>query len=326
MTTVPLSAAASPPTTNPTLDRARRYTLAGVSVFFAAVTARMVFRGQAINPDAIFPALFVVALLLGRGRTFLLDWLPFLALLLGYEALRGLADDVNTRVHWTAVIDADTILGFGMTPTERLQSLLYVPGEVNLLNAASSFLYLVHFLAPVLLGLALWLRNRHDYWRFTIALLATSFAGFVTYIAFPVAPPWMAADQGLLAPAHHLIPITLGALFDSHDSVELIWSNFASNPVAAFPSLHAAYPMLIALALVRGTTTPWRWLAFAYPAAVGFAIVYAGEHYVVDAIAGYAYATAAFTLATRLIPVESGVGSTGSGLTTPESRPPTVAR
>jgi len=274
----------------PEFARARRFTVALVSVFLGAVALWLTFQGRIIDPDAIFPALFLLALVVGRGRQFLLDWVPFLGLLLGYEALRGVADDINHRVHWTQVIDADTLIGLGLTPTERLQDLLYTYGEVNLLNAACSFVYLFHFLVPVVIGGVLWWHNRRRYWRFTIAILLTSFGGFVTYLAFPVAPPWMAAREGLLTTVEQVIPVTLSEMFDSRNAVQFIWNTFTSNPVAAFPSLHAAYPVLAALAIHHATTSRWRYVAFAYPPIVTFAIVYGGEHYVVDAVAGWVYA------------------------------------
>ena len=66
-----------------------------------------------------------------------------------------------------------------------------------------------------------------------------------------------------------------------------------ANPVAAIPSLHAAYPMLLALFFWRGAGR-WRWLLAAYPLAMGFTLVYAGEHYVIDVVLGWAYAVVVF--------------------------------
>jgi membrane-associated phospholipid phosphatase len=64
----------------------------------------------------------------------------------------------------------------------------------------------------------------------------------------------------------------------------------ASNPVAAMPSLHTAFATIIALFLARRFHRRWRWLFGLYPAAMGLALVYLGEHYVVDVVAGVVYA------------------------------------
>jgi len=67
-----------------------------------------------------------------------------------------------------------------------------------------------------------------------------------------------------------------------------------ANNVAAMPSLHAAYALLVVLFLWR--LSPWwvRPLLALYPPAMAFSLVYGGEHYVVDCIAGWAYAAFAF--------------------------------
>ena len=63
-----------------------------------------------------------------------------------------------------------------------------------------------------------------------------------------------------------------------------------SNPIAAMPSLHIAFASLVALFIGYRLRSAWRWLLVLYPCAMGFTLVYAGEHYVVDLVAGAAYA------------------------------------
>ena len=63
----------------------------------------------------------------------------------------------------------------------------------------------------------------------------------------------------------------------------------SSNDVAAFPSLHAAYPFL-AFLFARRAFGRVGWLMLAYTACVWFAIVYLGEHWVVDIVGGVVYA------------------------------------
>ena len=85
---------------------------------------------------------------------------------------------------------------------------------------------------------------------------------------------------------HHVPIAHYGSLFEKGQ-------NYANN-VAAMPSLHAAYALLIALYLWK-MVPPWaRVLLALYPPAMAFALVYSGEHYLVDCFAGWAYAVAAF--------------------------------
>jgi membrane-associated phospholipid phosphatase len=65
------------------------------------------------------------------------------------------------------------------------------------------------------------------------------------------------------------------------------------NDVAAFPSLHVAYPFLSFLVLRRAFGAVG-WLALGYTAVVAFSVVYIGDHWVIDALAGMAYAYIAY--------------------------------
>ena len=60
------------------------------------------------------------------------------------------------------------------------------------------------------------------------------------------------------------------------------------------PSLHAAFALLFTLYLWRLVPRWARPLLAVYPPAMTLALVYSGEHYVVDCIAGWVYAVAAF--------------------------------
>ena len=71
------------------------------------------------------------------------------------------------------------------------------------------------------------------------------------------------------------------------------------NRVAAVPSLHAAVALLISL-FFWSRTKRWRWLLALYPLAMGFSLVYLGEHYVSDVLLGWIYAVVIFTVGNRV--------------------------
>ena len=68
-----------------------------------------------------------------------------------------------------------------------------------------------------------------------------------------------------------------------------------ANPVAAVPSLHAAYPMLLLLFFWRSANR-WRWLLVAYTLAMALTLIYTGEHYVIDIVLGWIYAVGVFVV------------------------------
>ena len=59
--------------------------------YLILVSAVMIWRGVSVSPDYLLLILVPVALLSGRSLRFLRDWVPFIALFLGYEAVRGIA-------------------------------------------------------------------------------------------------------------------------------------------------------------------------------------------------------------------------------------------
>jgi membrane-associated phospholipid phosphatase len=77
------------------------------------------------------------------------------------------------------------------------------------------------------------------------------------------------------------------------DSWGSLYSVFGGNPLAAMPSLHLATSLMAALLLAEVEPVAGA-LGLGYAATLGFALVYLGEHYVVDLLAG-----GALTLAVR---------------------------
>ena len=152
-------------------------------------------------------------------------------------------------------------------------------GGLHWLLIACTVIYFCHFLFPIAVGMVLWLVDRTQFLRFTVALLAMSFAAFIFFLLLPTAPPWYAHDLGLLPGVHDLVHGTLPS------AVSPYFQRLDADPVAAFPSLHAAYPALGALALwqvSRRTAlvmVPWC-------LAVWFSVVFLGQHYVIDVTGG----------------------------------------
>jgi membrane-associated phospholipid phosphatase len=55
----------------------------------------------------------------------------------------------------------------------------------------------------------------------------------------------------------------------------------------------------VALMIATRIRSRWRYLLALYPAAMGFTLVYCGEHYVLDLVAGVAYAWIVHVALTR---------------------------
>ena len=258
-------------------------------------------RGGWPTPDFLIPPLLLIAVLAGRGWRFVVDWTPFLLLILVYEGFRGIADDLNSAVHFQELIDAERwLLGSTRTAPEILQDWFFTPGMVLWLDWVATFLYLAHFVVPTAFAFYFWMKDRTAFWRFAVPLLGLFFAAFLTYYFYPAAPPWMASQEGLIARVDRIYLVTLDSLPQT-EPLAFAFRHFSPNEVAAIPSLHAAVPLLIALISVD----VWRWrgLPVAVYAGLGsLSFMYLGEHYLVDIILGWLYAVFAFVFLWVILP------------------------
>ncbi len=233
------------------------------------------------------------------GRV-VLDWLPFTLVLLAYDRTRSLADGLGLPLHEQDILGAEKWLFGGVEPTVWLQHHLYDPLHLRWYDAAATIVYTSHFLATPVLAAVLWLRDRALWVRHISRVVLLSLAGLATYVVFPEAPPWYAARDGLSEPVTRL-SARGWEWFHLGDVNELLAhaQNDGSNPVAAMPSLHTAFATLVAIVIATRLRSRWRYLLALYPVAMGFTLVYTGEHYVLDLVAGVLYAFAVHALINR---------------------------
>jgi hypothetical protein len=238
-----------------------------------------------------------------RWPRLLADWIPIAILLVVYDIARGHADPHLWDVNYHAQIDFDKFLTGGVIPTHWLQSHLHTFGSTTPRpwDYAAWAVYITHFFVPWVTLAVLW-RRLHDLFKsLRDRLVVLTVAGCTIYTLYPAAPPWLSATppvDRLISPIWHHVGLKVAApVFESG-------SGFV-NPVAAVPSLHAAYPCLLMLFFWPLAGRAVRALLVAYTVAMGFTLVYTGEHYVFDIVAGWALA-GAVVLAFRVLPVVWG--------------------
>jgi membrane-associated phospholipid phosphatase len=241
------------------------------------------------GPEVLVLCFFIYAAYKKWSKRFVKDWIPFLTIFISYQAMYGLVGSVAGIVHVSEPITAELQM-FGSIPTVMLQQLYRMP----VLDYMGAFFYSIHFFAPTIFAFFLWRTVPKNYSKYTIALVILTYSALITFLVYPVAPPWYGV--------HGVTRV----LFDVDKSLGVpvyrtIYDFIEPNQFAAFPSLHSALPWLITLFALK--IGKWKALPILiFPFGVWFSAVYLGEHYIVDVFGGIAYATVAFVIAEKLIP------------------------
>lgn len=229
---------------------------------------------------------------------------------------------------WTPQLEADRILFFGHVPLAWLQGNLVRPdGRVAWWEIGVFTVYVSHFFAALMLALFLWFRSRPRFAAFVTQVGITMLIGLALYVLIPAAPPWAAgrctaeevqntvdypscmlspdpADpSAVLLPTEgagdgrgHVQRLTTRGIQPGLPGLDTAFydASHRENLVAAIPSLHAAFSLLVAIHLFRRKSRVAMIAIIAYPSAMGFTLVWTGDHYVVDILLGWVVALFAY--------------------------------
>jgi hypothetical protein len=250
------------------------------------------------TPDKLLVFLTFLFMSFGQGWQLFKRMAPFVALLIVYESFRGLVPHLNNQVNYLFLPNADKFLFFGNLPTSILQNIMW-DSQLKFYDFIFYGAYMLHFVLPVALGLLIWKYHDKFYWRYITTFLVVSFAGFLTYLAFPAAPPWMSSDLNIIEPIHR-ISSDVWYAFGIKDFPSF-YNKISPNPVAAMPSLHAAYATLIFIFVYKLFGKKWGLIAAIYPILIYIGTIYQGEHYAIDEMAGILYAIGAYYAAPYLL-------------------------
>jgi len=286
-----------PRTDEPTRPEWLRVTRAvAIGLYGGALVAWWATKGIPLDREQIIlwlaAGLIVFSVGSPRGGPWrvLRDWLPVVLVLILYDLTRGAAEDLlGTTAHVRPQLVVDQWLGLGEIPTLRLQAWLYDPGPVQWWEVPVTLTYISHLFVPFIVAAVFWLRDRERYWQYIRRFVTLSFLAAVTFVLFPAVPPWLAARTGELDPIVRTAPRSWSKLnLDvAQDLVEL--SQRTANVVAAIPSLHAGYTVLVAWALWPSCGRLGRSILVAYALGMAFVLVLTGEHYLIDIFIGWGY-------------------------------------
>jgi membrane-associated phospholipid phosphatase len=250
------------------------------------------------------PAL-TVAMPRTRARDVALGCLNMWAYLAAYELPNDDPRRLEARVRIDYPIAIDRILGLGVPPTVRLQSGFSDPARLSRLERLLVWCHWVWFMVPhASVGYVL-LRRPERFPAAAARMYAVFDIGAIFYWAIPTAPPWYAARRGRLLdgqvrPVRRMM-LEYGEQFWGERWPDL-YDVLGGNPLAAMPSLHFATSMMGAHLLTEVGPVAGA-VGWTYASLLGLALVYLGEHYAADLLAGAALAEIVRRKAARTRPV-----------------------
>jgi membrane-associated phospholipid phosphatase len=215
----------------------------------------------------------------------LLIWFGFLA---AYQVARGVADRDPSRAFtngWRVIDVEQRLAGLGeLTLQGWTQSSKVLETLVSWTYWNSEF---------TVIGLALlwvYFRRNEAFTRFRNTILLANVLGLLGYVFLPTAPPRFFTSMGFTDTLS-----TFGGLNHGSGLIE-----FASNPYAAMPSLHAADALIAGVILASVVRHPlWKVVWLLWPAWVWFSVMATGNHFWLDVVAGIVLAVIALAIVYR---------------------------
>jgi membrane-associated phospholipid phosphatase len=252
-----------------------------------------------VTAMAVTSGPFALAIL--RPRTKARDAALFALQMWAFTILHELPYDdperLRRRLRVRYPIRVDRALGCGELPTVRLQRALASSDGPTAFDRALTLVHWAWFLEPHAALVWILVRHNESFPRAARQLAAAYDLGCAIYAIVPTAPPWWAAEQGFIelpdrhrdarAPAAvRRVMVEVGEPMWGR-AWERMYESLGGNPWAAMPSLHFATSVLAAILLAENGA-PEGAAGWGYALTLGFALVYLGEHYVLDLIAGTA--------------------------------------
>jgi membrane-associated phospholipid phosphatase len=216
-----------------------------------------------------------------------------------YETTRGAADGKLFGIRFPLQVQAprniDRFLFFGHDPNTVLQDHFW-KSTVHWWDKVASLTYFTHFIfVPIVMG-ALWATSHRQWARFMKRFATVLGVACLLFVLVPTAPPWMvaknyhllppltrSAGRGFTAMGLHAAAVSWKAALD--------WG----NAVAAMPSLHASFALIVPAFFLPWLKPVWlKAVVLVFPVVMLTSLVYLAEHWVIDGLVGWAIVGGSF--------------------------------
>ena len=257
-------------------------------VFAIGIVVASIFMNRSFLGWGLFAVLAVLVVPVGRARGLAAAFVPYGLVWFIFTFLRSLADEtVLAKTLNTKVPSFERWIFNGELPTISLQSKFYTVHDLAPWDYYFTFVHWSYFLIPHTVALYLWWKHPARFRHYLAAMTMLLTVGLLIYFLIPTNPPWMAPEAvnspGAPFAERIMEPIAKsigGGLYQA--SYKVVGE---SNPIAAMPSIHFAITFLMVW-VAKDSGKFWSILAWIYALSMASALVYLGEHYVIDIVVG----------------------------------------
>ncbi len=223
------------------------------------------------------------------SRRFVLGFSIFIIYWIIYDSMRFVPNYEVSTVHIKQPYELEKSL-FGIT----YNNILYTPSEFfaithsKFLDILSGLFYINWVPIPLAFAVYLFFKDKVLFTKFSLVFLFVNLIGFVIYYIYPAAPPWYVALYGFdlkLGIAGNTAGL---AHFDQLVGIPVFANiyNKNANVLAAIPSLHSSYPIIVLVYAIKKKLGAINIFFAIFMMGIWFSAVYSGHHYTIDVIAG----------------------------------------
>ncbi len=185
-----------------------------------------------------------------------------------------------------------SLVGIGSGADRMTLNDLFLTHHWTVVDVYCSVPYGIYIFAALGAGVYLYFKDYGALQRYGWAFFVMNVLAYVTYHVYPAAPPWYYHAHGCEI-SMTAMPSAGPRLTHVDEVLGITYFHGlygrSSDLYGAVPSLHVAYPLLIAIEGWRSFRLPGRVLSVVFVLSMGFAAVYLDHHWVFDVVLGILY-------------------------------------
>ncbi len=225
-----------------------------------------------------------------KTRKFILAFSVFIVFWVIYDSMRIIPNYEVSTAHIKEPYEIEKLLfGFNYLGKLITANEYFVLNNNKFLDFLSGFFYINWMPVPIGFGVYLYFSNKELFLKYSLAFLFVNIVGFAIYYIYPAAPPWYVQNYGF--DLHIGVKGSRAGLerFDNLIGIPVFEGiyNKNANVLAAMPSLHSAYPVVVLFYAFKNRINYFvKALFVIFLFGIWFSAVYSSHHYIIDVVAG----------------------------------------